>query len=148
MCRNDYNIVFSILFLLILGNFYNQNPQITSKIIIHILLLLIIADIIWIIAMSGAWSHSNTDTSSDIGKYWDSLYSIHTFVYVLAFFELILKGLLIYYLFVDYKDKYTWKDLIKFNYSLTPTDQGSKSGSNNELMKEQVGFEEEFKNAY
>ena len=100
--------------------------------------------------MSSGWSHSNTNVTNDLGKFWDSLYSMHTFVYVLAFFELILKALLAYYLFADYRDKYTWTDLLKFNYSVTSGMEHNreKLDSKNELMQEQGGFEEEFKNVY
>lgn len=100
--------------------------------------------------MSSGWSHSNSNVTNELGKFWDSLYSIHTFVYVLAFFELILKALLAYYLFADYRDKYIWKDLLKFNYSVTigMDNDREKLDSKNELMQEQGGFEEEFKNVY
>ena len=104
--RNDYNVLFSILTLLILDNFYNRAPKVTSKIIIQIFFILSIPDILWIIYFSGAWRHLskeerakiNVGDSEDIVTFWDSLWFIHGLVYFLAFIELILKGLLLYYL--------------------------------------------------
>ena len=92
--------------LLILDNFYNSSPKITSKIIIQIFFILLIPDILWIIYFTGAWTHLskeerakiNIEESEDIVNFWDSLWFIHGLVYFLAFIELILKGLLLYYL--------------------------------------------------
>ena len=115
-------MVFSILTLLILTNFYNRTPKITTKIIIQLFTILSIADVIWIIYFSGAWIHlteeerSKTKDDSGIGYFWDSLWFIHGFVYFLAFIELILKALLLYYLIMDYKGKYSLKDLLNLNY--------------------------------
>ena len=108
--RNDYNVVFSILTLMILTNFYNRTPKITTKIIIQLLAILSFADIIWIFFFSGAWTHlskeerakSEDNDSEDMVQYWDSLWFIHGFVYFLSFVELILKLLLLYYLITDY----------------------------------------------
>ena len=102
---------------MILTNFYNQTPQVTTKIIIQIMILLSVADIIWISLFSGAWVHdSEEQTGSEAPKYlldfWNSLWFLHGFVYFLAYVELILKGLLLYYLIVDYKGKYALKDLL------------------------------------
>ena len=127
MGRNDYNVIFSILILLILNNFYNSSPKITSKIIIQIFAILSISDILWIIYFSSAWTHLSKEERSkidigdteDIINFWDSLWFIHGLVYFLSFIELILKGLLLYYLISDYNDKYTWKDLFNFNYDNT-----------------------------
>ena len=107
---------------MILTNFYNRKPKVTSKIIIQLFILLSIADIIWIIYFSSAWIHlteeerAKTKDDSGIGLFWDSLWFIHGFVYFLAFVELILKVLLLNYLIIDYKGKYSIKDLINFNY--------------------------------
>ena len=107
---------------MILTNFYNRKPKVTSKIIIQLFILLSIADIIWIIYFSSAWIHlteeerAKTKDDSGIGLFWDSLWFIHGFVYFLAFAELILKVLLLNYLIIDYKGKYSIKDLINFNY--------------------------------
>ena len=120
--------------LLILDNFYNNSPKVTSKIIIQIFAILTIADILWIIYFSGAWTHLSKEErakidvgdSEDIINFWDSLWFMHGLVYFLAFIELILKGLLLYYLIMDFKGKYPWVDLFNFNYDST----GDKMTSN------------------
>ena len=94
--------------LLILDNFYNSSPKVTTKIIIQIFGILTIIDILWIIYFSGAWTHLSKEErakmdmgdSEDVINYWDSLWFIHGLVYFLAFIELILKGLLLYYLII------------------------------------------------
>ena len=80
--------------------------------------ILIFADIIWILLFSSAWEHNSEneiDVSEDI-QFWDSLWFVHKLVYVLAYLELILKGFLLYYLVVDFKEKYKFKDLFNLNY--------------------------------
>ena len=133
--RNDYNVVFSILTLLLLIKFYNSAPKVTTKIIIQIFGILTIADILWIIYFSGAWTHLSKEErakldigdSEDIVNFWDSLWFIHGLVYFLSFVELILKGLLLYYLIMDYYGKYSLKDLMNLNY-----DNGGEKITSNE----------------
>jgi len=127
--------VFSILTLLLLNNFYNSSPKVTTKIIIQIFGILTIADILWIIYFSGAWTHLSKEErakldigdSEDIVNFWDSLWFIHGLVYFLSFVELILKGLLLYYLIMDYYGKYSLKDLMNLNY-----DNGGEKITSNE----------------
>ena len=102
---------------MLLINFYNSKTKAITKIIIQMISILILADIIWIILFSTAWEHDvqSENPSEDI-QFWDSLWFIHKLVYVLAYFELILKGFLLYYLVVDFKEKYKLKDLFNLNY--------------------------------
>ena len=49
------------------------------------MLLLILADILWLIFFTSAWVHEkNLKDSPEISQYWDSLSFIHSFVYILA----------------------------------------------------------------
>ena len=102
---------------MLLINFYNSKTKAITKIIIQMISILILADIIWIILFSTAWEHDvqSENPSEDI-QFWDSLWFIHKLVYVLAYFELILKGFLLYYLVVDFKEKYKLNDLFNLNY--------------------------------
>ena len=126
--------------LLILDNFYNNAPKVTSKIIIQIFFILSIPDILWIIYFSGAWTHLskeerakiNVGDSEDLVNYWNSLWFIHGLVYFLAFIELILKGLLLYYLILDYNGKYSWKELLNFNYE-TSGEKVTSNGDENQI---------------
>ena len=150
--RNDYNVVFSILILMILTNFYNRTPQVTSKVIIQLFTILSIADIIWIIYFSKAWiklsdeERTKIGNESGIAEFWDSLWFIHGFVYFLAFIELIIKGLLLYYLIVDYKEKYSLKSLFNFSYDDNSDSKSSNIGSDvkkddiNNQISNDLGF--------
>ena len=150
--RNDYNVVFSILILMILTNFYNRTPQVTSKVIIQLILILSIADIIWIIYFSKAWIQLSDEERAKIGnesgiaEFWDSLWFIHGFVYFLAFIELIIKALLSYYLIVDYKEKYSLKSLFNFSYDDNSDSKSSNIGSDvkkndiNNQISNDLGF--------
>ena len=153
---------------MILTNFYNRTPKITTKIIIQLLAILSFADIIWIIFFSGAWTHlskeerakSGNNDSEDVIQYWDSLWFIHGFVYFLSFVELILKLLLLYYLIVDYKGKYSLGDLLNLNYDETNNDDQApinEQNQNNNISNDIEGFgqeigtnsfEENFRNGY
>jgi len=110
-------VAFSIITLMLLTNFYNQFPKSTIKIIFQMLAILTFADIVWIYLFSGAWEHGqeNKNPSGEI-QFWESLWFIHKIVYILAYIELILKALLLYYLFADFKEKYKLGDLFNFNY--------------------------------
>jgi len=131
---------------MILTNFYNTTPQVTSKILIQIFTILCLADIIWIIYFSSAWIEISEEEKARIGNddsgiipFWDSLWFIHGLVYFLSYIELILKLLLLYYLFVDYKGKYPLSSLINLNYEenygnksndITPDEEQQQNNSN------------------
>ncbi len=138
---------------MILTNFYNRSPQVTSKIIIQLLIILSIADIIWIIYFSRAWIKLSDEeklkinNDSGIAEFWDSLWFIHGFVYFLAFIELIIKALLLYYLIVDYKGKYYIKSLLILNYddssdikSNSNIGSDEKNNINNQLSNDMGQF--------
>ena len=142
--------------LLILDNFYNRAPKVTSKIIIQIFFVLSIPDILWIIYFSGAWKHLskeerakiNVGDAEELVNFWDSLWFIHGLVYCLAFIELILKCLLLYYLILDYNGKYTWKDLMNFNYD-NSGDKITTNGEENQignLSNDMIDIKKEFEN--
>ena len=153
---------------MILTNFYNQTPKITTKIIIQLLSLLSLADIIRTMFFSGAWTHlskeeraeNNNNDPQDIVEFWDSLSFMHGFVYFLSFIELILKLLLLYYLIMDYNGKYTWIDLFNLNYDGTNKNEQTTSNEQNQInnisndiaeLGKEVGtnsFEENFNNEY
>ena len=138
LARNDFNVAFSIITLMLLTNFYNQNPKATTKIIFQMLTILILADIVWIVLFSSAWEHNDEeDTKTKVdNEYWDSLWFIHKIVYVLAYIELILKVFLLYYLFADFKEKYKLGDLFNFNY-----DEGKNSIQPQNADDQQMNFD-------
>ena len=142
---------------MILTNFYNRKPKVTSKIIIQLFIILSIADIIWIIYFSSAWIHlseeerAKTKDDAGIGIFWDSLWFIHGFVYFLAFVELILKALLLYYLVMDNKGKYSLKDLMNFNYDgigSTKEMPGDEIQVSNNISNDIGGFEKDIGDSF
>jgi hypothetical protein len=82
-----------------------------TKIIIHMLSVLIIADLVWIIVISSVWTH---DQISDKNAFWNGLEGMQTFVVIMAYLEFILKGLAVFYLVSDFRAKYP-NDLSKNN---------------------------------
>ena len=147
---------------MILTNFYNQTPKITTKIIIQLLTILIITDIIWIILISSAWDHDSDEekkyTEGSVNYFWSSLWFMHGLVYICAYIELILKGFLLYYLIVDFKEKYKLKELINLNYddsaNVIDNNISQQQGNNiNNSMSDfvngnQNSFNEQFENQY
>ena len=126
---------------MILTNFYNQNPKATTKIIFQMLLLLFLADIVWIVLFSSAWEHNDetegqSKHSEGDNTFWDSLWLIHKIVYILAYIELLLKGFLLYYLFADFKEKYKLSDLFNFNY-----DDGKNNTQPQIIDEQQMNFD-------
>ena len=160
LARNDFNVAFSIITLMLLTNFYNQNPKATTKIIIQVLTILFLADIVWIALFSSAWDHNSESDNSKSNEgetlFWDSLWFIHKIVYVLAYIELLVKGFLLYYLIVDFKEKYKLSDLFNFNYddgknSLQPQnmDEMQNFDNNNNFVDESNNsYAENFQNKY
>ncbi len=161
LARNDFNVAFSIITLMLLTNFYNQNPKATTKIIIQMLTVLLFADIVWIILFSSAWEHNNDseDSKSSEGEsvFWDSLWLVHKIVYILAYIELILKGFLLYYLIVDFKEKYKLSELFNFNYdngknSIQPQNIDEMENVDNSMKnfvnQSDNSYAEDFQNKY
>lgn len=91
--------------------YYKQYQQTTLKIAIQLLSCVILFDIIWVIIMSFAWKHNSDDSD-----YWRSLSWMHGMVYFLSFFEMIAKGIAIFFLVNEYKLKNNLSDLAKTNY--------------------------------
>ena len=123
---------------MILNKFYNQSPAATTKLLIQILAILIFADFIWFFFFGSAWSHDlikAEDLTLDIIEFWTSLSFMHGFVYFISVVELIVKIILFIYLFLTYKGKYSWKDLLTLNYDgLTKYHpEGNKSEANEDI---------------
>ncbi len=123
--------------------------------------ILIIADIIWILLFSSAWEHNSEGeaSSSEERQFWDSLWFVHKIVYILAYLELILKGILLYYLVADFKEKYKLGDLFNFNYddaknSIQPQNAGGEqqinfdNSMNNYVNESNFSYDSNFKNNY
>ena len=109
--RPDYNIIcgFLVLFL--------RYKSIGNKSIIrcgiHILLLSIIFDIIWIIKYTSFWRHGE-----DTSELWQSLSFTHNLSYFLAFIEMILKlPIIVFYFNLFKRNGGRNSELFNFKYS-------------------------------
>ena len=85
LIRNDYNVIFSFFILIILNRFYLENTKFYNKIIIHLLGVLVMADIVWLIIIMPIWNANIKN------EYWSSISGLHSFILFLAFTELFLK---------------------------------------------------------
>ena len=94
--RPDYNVVCGFL-MLFLRSKNNGNKSIRCG--IHILLLSLIFDIIWIIKYTSFWRHGE-----ETSELWQSLSFTHNFTYFLGFIEMILKLPIILLYFRKFKN--------------------------------------------
>ena len=144
---------------MLLINFYNSKTKAITKIIIQMITILIFADIIWILLFSSAWEHgSQSENISEDVQFWDSLWFVHKLVYVFAYLELILKGFLLYYLVVDFREKYKLKDLFNLNYddeknmiqpqNFNEQQNNGDNSMNNYQNESNNSFAENFQNKY
>ena len=145
---------------MLLINFYNSKTKAITKIIIQMIAILILADIVWILLFSSAWEHSSEEEGKkrDDVEFWDSLWFVHKLVYVLAYLELILKGILLYYLVVNFNEKYKFKDLFNLNYeddkkiiqpqNINEQQNNGDNSMNNYNNESNNSFAENFKNKY
>ena len=145
---------------MLLINFYNSKTKAITKIIIQMIAILILADIVWILLFSSAWEHSSEEEGKkrDDVQFWDSLWFVHKLVYVLAYLELILKGILLYYLVVNFNEKYKFKDLFNLNYeddkkiiqpqNVNEQQNNGDNSMNNYINESNNSFVENFKNKY
>ena len=95
-CRPDYNIVCGFLVLFLRSR---NNGKKILRCGIHLLLLSIIIDIIWIIKYTSVWRHG--DETSEL---WQSLSFTHNLAYFLAYIEMLVKLPLIFFYFKQFKN--------------------------------------------
>ena len=143
---------------MLLINFYNSKTKAITKIIIQMIAILILADIVWILLFSSAWEHGSEEDKKkrDDVEFWDSLWFVHKLVYVLAYLELILKGILLYYLIVNFNEKYKFNDLFNLNYEedkkiIQPQNINEQQNNGDNSMnynESNNSFAENFKNKY
>ena len=111
--RADYNIICGFLILLLRSNNSYDNYKSLLKGGIHILLLTIIFDIIWIVQYTRFWRHGKE--TSDL---WRSLSFAHNSVYYVGILEFLLKFPLIYSYFNQFKHfGGSNSELLSFRYS-------------------------------
>ncbi len=114
LIRNDINIIFAFLTLIILNNYYDNNPKVFSRIIIQVWSVLILSDLIWFFVMWSYWGQTLEN------NYWKGKSALQTFALITCWIELILKGFMCFYLYLNYKEKHqeNTNDLLSLNYNL------------------------------
>ena len=110
--RNDCNVLIGLLIVLILNRKFTSNPQLYSKIIIHLLIALIIIDCIWMFIMFGYWNDSENEK-----LYSTTANHLHGWVELFGVLELLVKGGMVFLLFTIYKNFGSFSGLFKFNYA-------------------------------
>ena len=110
--RNDCNVLIGLLIVLILNRKFTSNPELYSKIIIHLLIALIIIDCIWMFIMFGYWNDSENEKI-----YSTTANHLHGWVEFFVVLELLVKGGMVFLLFTIYKNFGSFSGLFKFNYA-------------------------------
>ena len=110
--RNDCNVLIGLLIVLILNRQFSSNPQLYSKIVIHLLLALIIIDCIWMFIMFRYWNNSENEKI-----YSTTVNHLHGWVELFGVLELLVKGGMVFLLFTIYKNFGSFSGLFKFNYA-------------------------------
>ena len=91
-----------------------EKVKLASKVSIHVILLSLIFDIIWIIQYTSYWSHG--EDTSDL---WKSLSLIHNCAYYLGILEFLLKIPALLFLYKQFTTTLggELKELLSLNYS-------------------------------
>ena len=110
--RNDCNVLIGLLIVLILNRKFTSNPELYSKIIIHLLIALIIIDCIWMFIMFGYWNDSENEKI-----YSTTANHLHGWVEFFGILELLVKAGMIFMLFTIYKNFGSILGLFNFKYS-------------------------------
>ena len=111
--RADYNIAIGYLILLLRSLTSTEKLKLATKGSIHIILVSIIFDIIWIIQYTSYWRHG--EDTSDL---WKSLSLVHNLAYCLGICEFLLKLPAMFFLYKQFKSLGgELKELISLKYS-------------------------------
>ena len=116
LLRNDYNIVFSFLFLFIYSNVSTESKKYFSKIMIHITICLIFGDLFWITILN-----SNLKTKKSVNlTFLKSLSGMQSFINFLGIFEILIKFVILGALIFDFRTVFPsdTKFLVNFYYKL------------------------------
>ena len=111
-CRADYNIIIGFLLLMLRSHRTEKYKQF-AKVIIHIIILSLLFDLIWIWQYTSYWKHGE-----ETSELWQSLSFVHSLVYYLGICEFLLKIPIILFLYQHFiKLGCTIKDLLNLKYS-------------------------------
>ena len=83
---------------------------------LHLSVVFIVIDLLWLFFGSADHSETNIYDEPEVQEFWDSIQIAHAITYIWAILEFLLKGALVYFLFMEYKTQNDIKSLINFNY--------------------------------
>ena len=113
--RADYNVIIGFLILFIRSQYMNDTSRFTllTKATIHILVISLFFDVIWIWEFTSFWRHG-----SETSDLWKSLSLVHNLSYYLGIFEFLLKLPIILFLYKQFSDIGGHpKELLSINYA-------------------------------
>ena len=112
--RNDCNVLMGLIIIITLNRKLKINPATYSKVIIHILAGVIIIDLIWMFIMFSYWNDSANEK-----LYTGKANILHGWVEFLGVLELLIKGAMIFFVFIIYKNfnNEGLKGLLNFKYN-------------------------------
>lgn len=111
LARPDFNILCGCALLILLRVYCYRENKLALKISIHLLVIMLLFDLLWIFICFSSWTHG-----SDTSEFWQSLSFMHNVIYIFGLVEFLLKCYLAYLLFGQFKQFGTAKDLINFKY--------------------------------
>ena len=97
LMRYDFNVFFSYGIIFLYSIFYKDDKVKYGKLILHILCGAILADVIWMIFMLPYYG------SSQSTKEWKYTSGLRTLMNIMAFIELLIKGVIGYFIFNEYQ---------------------------------------------
>jgi hypothetical protein len=95
--RYDFNVFFSYGIIFLYSIFYKNDKIKYEKLILHILCGAILADIIWMIFMLPYYGGTQST------KEWKYTSGLRTLMNIMAFIELLIKGVIGYFIFKEYQ---------------------------------------------
>ena len=112
--RNDCNVLMGLIIVITLNRKLKVNPGTYSKVIIHILVGVILIDLIWMFIMFSYWNDSENEK-----LYTGKANILHGWVEFLGVLELLIKGAMVFFVFIIYKNfnNEGLKGLLNFKYN-------------------------------
>ena len=112
--RNDCNVLMGLIIIITLNRKLKVNPGTYSKVIIHILVGVILIDLIWMFIMFSYWNDSENEK-----LYTGKTNILHGWVEFLGVLELLIKGAMVFFVFIIYKNfnNEGLKGLLNFKYN-------------------------------
>ena len=111
--KNDYNVFIGLILVICLNRHYFQNKAYYVKIMFQFVSLFCIVDLIFMLILYPIWIKKGDKEN----EYWNNLKDLHLFGIIMGIFEFLLKALIGFLLFGEYKtEKGNIEGLFNFTY--------------------------------